>query len=258
MPIFKSDLIRMGFSCDTSEFSSRTIDQHFVFPPLEKVDTFKMDIPFTCKDHDNAEYIATAYIKEANGKYYFDFSDPVDGWSPMWKAEQVHPSECCDVVRRVEDIEPIMSAIKKTYNSRQSLRSVVRFLYVIKSEYGHKIGITHSPEKRGSLIGTHLPFKSEIVRLYPTKKENTREIEKWLHRYFREKRLNGEWFAIDASDIAKIDALILFSNSAYTPGDFGIESKDSISFETAIKKQELILRLKNSLVRSKEIYERPF
>lgn len=256
MAISKSDLIQSGFSADLSGFSANIIYKHFLFPPLEKVDTFKMEIPFLYEDHDDAEYIATAYVREIHGKFYFADVNPVDGGNCLWAGNRhggidEYP-EPCEMVGSVEIIRKRISAIRKGYKVKQCAASPIRFVYVIKSDHGYKIGITHSPEKRSSLIGTHLPFKSDVIRVYPTKKETTREIEKWLHKYFKEKRLNGEWFAIDDVDLDKIDALMVLSQSVYTPGlidDDEIEDPGPMAFSAAIEKGEWVNEFKNRLIR---------
>jgi hypothetical protein len=254
MPIYKSDLIQSGFSADPRGFSAEIMAAYFFFPPIEKVDTFKMEIPFVYKDHDDAEYIATAYVREVDGKFYFTAVDPVDGdgcsWAGMWRGGIIEYPDPCEMVKSVEFIQKRIAEIRKGYKVKQCANSPIRFVYVIKSDHGYKIGITHLPEKRSRLIGTHLPFKSNVIRLYPTKKQTTREIEKWIHGYFKQKRLNGEWFALDDIDIAKIDALMLLSDSVYNPGiidDKEGEKPSPMDFSAAVEMGEWAASLKKSL-----------
>ena len=83
------------------------------------------------------------------------------------------------------------------------------FLYIITSHnrFGYKIGITNNPESRLRVIGTDLPFKTSIIRLYTFYPEYIKKVEKLFHFLFSEKKLNGEWFDLDLNDIDLIDYL---------------------------------------------------
>ena len=81
------------------------------------------------------------------------------------------------------------------------------FIYVIKSEYGHKIGKTKNYESRLNLFNVKLPFDFEIVRLYAS--SNYHEDETFLHSFFGEQVLNGEWYNLSDNDIESIDEHML-------------------------------------------------
>lgn len=87
------------------------------------------------------------------------------------------------------------------------------FVYVITSHnhYGYKIGITNDPTIRAKIIGTELPFKTSIIRLYPFDKDHALITEKFYHELFETKRLNGEWFNLDIDDIDLMDNLFFSS-----------------------------------------------
>lgn len=95
-----------------------------------------------------------------------------------------------------------------------------RFIYVMKCESYFKIGITNNVRKRLESLSCSIPFETTVVAVYSPKfKEKTKEdtwrnrrrynkVEKYLHRYFANKRIRGEWFGLDQRDLEMIPALI--------------------------------------------------
>lgn len=74
------------------------------------------------------------------------------------------------------------------------------FIYVIGREEGPvKVGITCAPERRLATIQTGCPFKIEILHLRKCfYREHALEHEESFHRVYREHRLAGEWFDLEA------------------------------------------------------------
>ena len=72
-----------------------------------------------------------------------------------------------------------------------------KYLYVLEFTNGTvKIGITKEKERRMKAISSASGMN--ITRSYFTEKiENVQNLETELHRYFKGKRLNGEFFDID-------------------------------------------------------------
>lgn len=72
-----------------------------------------------------------------------------------------------------------------------------KYLYVLEfSNKTVKIGITKEKEKRMKAISSASGM--DITRSYFTEKiDNVQNLETELHRYFKDKRLNGEFFDID-------------------------------------------------------------
>lgn len=68
---------------------------------------------------------------------------------------------------------------------------------------GYKIGITGSLKDRLKQIRNGMPM--EPVLLHEWSVPLCREIEKELHTMFADKRLRGEWFALDSEDVSKIE-----------------------------------------------------
>jgi hypothetical protein len=82
------------------------------------------------------------------------------------------------------------------------------FVYLVGNheEKKYKIGVSLNPQKRESQIKTELPFK--IFPIHKIRCEEPYKSEKILHEKFSNKRLNGEWFELDKSDIDFICAIL--------------------------------------------------
>jgi hypothetical protein len=79
------------------------------------------------------------------------------------------------------------------------------YVYVIRSQNGFKIGKTVNMKSRTRLFEVKLPFPIKIEHYAWF--ENFSDAERSLHEMFRSKRLEGEWFNLDATDIAQIKTL---------------------------------------------------
>ena len=84
------------------------------------------------------------------------------------------------------------------------------YLYALRAEGLPyiKIGCTvRSPQKRLKLLQTGQPYRLELCASVHVEAD-MRPIEKALHRFLREKRQHGEWFALETMDDAQLVALI--------------------------------------------------
>lgn len=80
------------------------------------------------------------------------------------------------------------------------------FVYLLKSSTGSwKIGKTKYPDDRIYTFGVKLPFEVEYDHLIES--DDMSSLEKSLHRQFKKKRINGEWFALDDNDVQYIKSL---------------------------------------------------
>lgn len=79
------------------------------------------------------------------------------------------------------------------------------FVYLIRSQYGFKIGKTVNMKSRTRLFEVKLPFPINVEHFAWF--ENYSEAERAQHDMFRGKRLEGEWFNLDAADIDRIKTL---------------------------------------------------
>lgn len=76
------------------------------------------------------------------------------------------------------------------------------YVYVIRSQYGFKIGKTRHLHDRTRLFGVKLPFPIDVelsgwCRQYSA-------TERALHVEFAQKRLEGEWFALNDADLESL------------------------------------------------------
>jgi hypothetical protein len=74
------------------------------------------------------------------------------------------------------------------------------FVYLIKSGRFYKLGKTNALGRRERDLALQLPEKSKTVHAIRT--DDPSGIEAYWHNGFAEKRMNGEWFNLNADDIA--------------------------------------------------------
>lgn len=67
-----------------------------------------------------------------------------------------------------------------------------------------KIGKTKNLQKRMNVFGVKLPFENKLIFLIKT--GNHHQTEAAFHKHFTDKRLEGEWFALNKDDLAWVKA----------------------------------------------------
>ena len=78
----------------------------------------------------------------------------------------------------------------------------IGFVYFIKSEFGYKIGMTKSLDKRLRTFDVKLPFEFKLFCHIAS--SDYKKIEKDIHIILSEERINGEWFNLSFSSWRKV------------------------------------------------------
>lgn len=80
------------------------------------------------------------------------------------------------------------------------------YVYVVKSQYGYKIGKTKRMKDRAQLFSVKLPFPIEVVHFAWFDDYSAAELH--FHQMFKAKRMEGEWFRLGEGDIAAIKRFV--------------------------------------------------
>ncbi len=128
---------------------------------------------------------------------------PNGGGYQYWRKDFFHfdkaPTTRYRLAERFSELDvcsKLASPTSLISNSREG------YIYVIKSDYGYKIGKTKSLKNRSQLFSVKLPFEFEIAFTFFT--QDYSFLENFLHQMFKHKRINGEWFDLDAGDLSYI------------------------------------------------------
>lgn len=71
-------------------------------------------------------------------------------------------------------------------------------IYILESDINYyKIGVSNNLKQRIATFEVKLPFEIKILHKISCNEDTVYHWERWLHNFFREKRVNGEWFLLD-------------------------------------------------------------
>jgi len=96
-------------------------------------------------------------------------------------------------------VEPLITGSKESNVPPQPLM-ISGSVYLMKSGRYFKIGRSNHVGRRAYEVSIQLPERLEVI--HEIKTDDPEGIERYWHRRFESKRANGEWFALDAADVA--------------------------------------------------------
>lgn len=129
-------------------------------------------------------------------------------WCPKEYASDVFKSFASQFVEVIEELKNEYSI---TFSSRNNSKPTVAtndtcFVYLMydTSNGYFKIGISNDPEYRERTLQSEKPTIEKICAKEFPNRIIASAIESALHKAYESKRLRGEWFALDASDVNAI------------------------------------------------------
>jgi len=102
-------------------------------------------------------------------------------------------------------LEPLNDELTRTPNTAtnsseaNSSDAPYGFVYLFKSGRYYKIGKTKDTVRRGSELRIQLPEKMDLIHSIQT--DDPGGVETYWHKRFEAKRMNGEWFNLNITDI---------------------------------------------------------
>src|ERR1700687_5405272 len=109
--------------------------------------------------------------------------------------------EYCRSHAGFDDIIPLCekAQVPEEPSEEELLQPQEGFVYLLKSGRHYKIGKSNALGRREYELAIQLPEKAKTVHVIKT--DDPSGIEAYWHKRFEAKRMNGEWFELDSSDV---------------------------------------------------------
>jgi hypothetical protein len=114
-------------------------------------------------------------------------------------SESGSTSKALEIIQSALDAMPLVPASAEVEEIDIAGNLMTGFVYLMKSGKYYKIGKTNSIDRRQYEIGLHVAEGVEPIHSIET--DDPSGIEAYWHNRFKDKRMNGEWFNLSASDI---------------------------------------------------------
>jgi hypothetical protein len=102
-------------------------------------------------------------------------------------------------IREILESTPLPAQPKESTETSET-KLQLGYVYLMLSAKKYKIGYSKAALNRTSVVSNMSPEGGEIIHLIRT--DDMRGIEAYWHNRFADKRGNGEWFSLSASDVA--------------------------------------------------------
>ena len=93
----------------------------------------------------------------------------------------------------------VASAPPATESAAVTLKGLVGVVYLLQAGSFFKIGRSTHPNERYDRLSIQLPEPVELLHEIET--NDVAKLERHWHLHFRERRKNGEWFALSSQDV---------------------------------------------------------
>ena len=189
--IKRHHLVRLGFSYQTQYRNDS------FFPSLKYINRFYLDGSEYCENYE-ATFTPQIIVNFIKNIPYYQITSPEDR---IFEIKE----DCVDEFSRLTDLGQISP--DRIPNAEINKGS---FVYVIRmnlnGKYLYKIGKSSNPLSRLTTLRISSPFDLQAYRNYRVPAKLVNRIESNLHKFFKDYRMNGEWFDITAEQVARIDA----------------------------------------------------
>lgn len=116
------------------------------------------------------------------------------------------------------EIERYIEYAKNRKHTNGKGRDRTGYVYLVKSyDEFFKIGQAIDPRQRAK--GFQLPYKPKLIHTIPVSDMDW--AERYLHRKFAHKRVDGEWFCLNSQDVAYIKSLTGLEPASFVAPDEG-------------------------------------
>lgn len=190
MKINESRLVQCGFAF---------VKQALPFDLLEKIESKMAQSRYY-------HFILNGYYQLECEKYEKEFDANITEIVKVYKIKGRFGKHqwilCCNSYEfyEIETLEHLLTICNNIYHNKQ-----LGFVYVIKSDFGYKIGQSNNLTNRNRQFEVKLPFDWSFYKIYTL--EKFKEMEKMSHELMADKRINGEWFALSNEDFVLLDLL---------------------------------------------------